>query len=97
MILKPGYMKKVTMKPRQFITRNLRSSRNMVTQYLRECRSWKAGQQHLIILVLLWFVMMESSHSTKQGMKNWFTFLQRRCRKLKKLVHMKQQWMHEQL
>ena len=34
--MKPGCMKKVTMKPRQFITRNLRSSRIMVTQYLRE-------------------------------------------------------------
>ena len=34
--LKPGCMKKVTMKPRQIITRNLRNSRNMVTQYFRE-------------------------------------------------------------
>ena len=30
-------------------------------------------------------ITTRSSHSTKRGMKNWLTFLQKRCRKLKKL------------
>ena len=47
---------------------------------VKEFEDRSAAFDHLGVVV-----MMRSSHSTKQGMKNWLTFLQRRCRKLKKL------------